>query len=251
MRKRILVRIDDVCPTMNYSKFLERISFFRELGIKPLLGVIPDCEDPDMQYGEVENFWEIIRSLAEDGYPIAMHGYKHVYTTNKRGLVCFRKMSEFSGLSYDIQCAMLQHGKQILAMHGIHTEWFMAPGHSYDRQTVRALNATGFRYVSDGRSSMPYKLHGVHFIPATSIWKSPLNGNIITLCLHPNSDSENSYRKVQTFIREKRTNVSSFLEAEKWKTMPYLCCRLDEIVRMVSEKIMLFVYTGLKKIRCR
>ena len=214
-----------------------------------MLGVIPDCEDKTLQYGENANFWEMIRDFAEEGYPIAMHGYRHVYTTQKRGLVCFRKLSEFSGLPYDLQLSMLQEGKHILEQHGIYTEWFMAPGHSYDKQTVRALYAAGFRFVSDGRSSVPYTLHGVHFVPATSIWKSPFNGRVITLCLHPNTDSEQSYRKVQCFIKEKISSVSSFAEAEQWKSMPYLFCRVDEIVRMVLEKIALYIYTRAKNIR--
>lgn len=246
VKKRILIRIDDVCPTMDYAKFMERICFFQKLGIKPLLGVIPDCEDNDLQYGEINNFWEMIRGFAEAGYPIAMHGYKHLYTTQKRGLVCFRKLSEFAGLPYDEQLAMLQNGKRVLEENGIHTEWFMAPGHSYDKQTVRALYSTGFRYVSDGRSSLPYHLYGMTFVPASSIWQSPFNGNVVTLCLHPNTDSERNYQKVQTFVQQNATQISSFSEAEQWKQMPYIVCRVDEILRMVTEKISLHIYNKVK-----
>lgn len=246
MKKHILIRIDDVCPTMDYSKFMERIDYFRTLGIKPLLGVVPDCEDDTLQYGEIENFWEMIRGFAKEGYPIAMHGYKHVYTTQKRGLVCFRKMSEFSGLSYERQLEMLQEGKCILEDNGIHTQWFMAPGHSYDKNTVRALYEAGFRYVSDGRSSRPYRLYGIKFIPASSIWKSPFCGKVVTLCLHPNTDTERSFQKVKTFTQKNKSQISSFSEAEQWKHTAYAVGRIDEIVRMLSEKATLFVYTKLK-----
>lgn len=249
MKKRILIRIDDVCPTMDYDKFMERIRFFRELEIKPLLGVIPDCEDESLRYGEIHDFWEMIRGFAEEGYPIAMHGYKHVYTTHKRGLVCFRKLSEFSGLPYETQLEMLQSGRRILEEKGIHTQWFMAPGHSYDRQTVRALYEAGFRYVSDGRSSMPYYLKGIKFIPATSIWMSPFCGKIVTLCLHPNTDTERSYQKVKTFIQQNRSLVYSFSDAEQWSARPYVLCRMDELCRFSSEKIALFGYEKLKEFR--
>ena len=246
MKKHILVRIDDVCPTMDYSKFMERIDYFRTLGIKPLLGVIPACKDKDLQYGQVQKFWEMISDFAEKGYPIAMHGYNHVYTTRKRGLVCFRKMSEFSGLSYEQQLKMLQEGKQILESNGIHTQWFMAPGHSYDNNTVRALYKAGFRYISDGKSSRPYYLHGVKCIPATSTWQSPFCGKIVTLCLHPNTDSERSFNKVKAFLQKNRQRISSFNDAEQWKHTSYIFGRVDEIVRMVSEKIVLSVYTKIK-----
>lgn len=249
MKKRILIRIDDVCPTMDYDKFLERINFFREFGIKPMLGVIPDCEDESLRYGEIRDFWDMIRDLAKEGYPIAMHGYKHVYTTQKRGLVCFRKMSEFSGLFFETQLEMLQDGKRILEEQGIHTQWFMAPGHSYDRQTVRALSEAGFRYVSDGRSSKPYCLDGIKFIPATSIWQSPFCGQIVTICLHPNTDRQRSYQKVQTFVKQNISKVASFAEAEQWSHRPYILSRTDEIFRLVFEKITVSIYDKLKALR--
>lgn len=247
MKKRILIRIDDVCPTMDYSKFMERILFFKKLGIKPLLGVIPDCEDQSLRYGEIHDFWNMIREFAEDGYPIAMHGYKHVYITKRRGLVCFRKLSEFSGLTYETQVEMLQHGKLILEEKGIHTQWFMAPGHSYDRQTVRALSAAGFQYASDGRSSTPYFLDGIKFVPATSIWMSPFCGKTVTLCLHPSTDSERSYQKVKKFVEKNTASISSFTEAEQWETRPYLISRIDELFRLFSEKAALYCYDKLKK----
>lgn len=249
MEKRILIRIDDVCPTMNYSKFIERIKFFNKLGIKPLLGVIPACEDKSLQYGEIQNFWEMIRDFAEEGYPIAMHGYKHVYATHRRGLVCFRKLSEFAGLSYEKQVEMLQDGKRILEENGVHTQWFMAPGHSYDRQTVRALFEVGFRYVSDGRSSMPYHLDGIKFIPATSIWMSPFCGKIVTICMHPNTDSKRSFQKVKNYVQQNVPLVASFSEAEQWKTIPYVFCRIDELVRIFTEKAALYGYEKLKELR--
>lgn len=248
VKKRILIRIDDVCPTMDGSAFWERINFFKELGIKPLLGVIPACEDETLQYGNVDHFWEMIRDLADEGYPIAMHGCRHVYTMGKRGLVCLRKQSEFVGLPYETQVQMLQAGKRMLEEKGINTRWFMAPGHSYDRQTVRALAAAGFQYVSDGRSSSPYCLHGIKFIPAASIWQSPFCGKVVTVCMHPSTDSQRSYRKVQKFVRENRSQVGAFSEAEQWSALPYALCRIDELVRLLSEKAAVYTYDKIKEL---
>lgn len=246
MKKIYLVRIDDVCPTMNYEKFMERIHFFEGFGIKPLLGVIPDCKDEELKFGKTEDFWGMIRGFSDAGYPIAMHGYNHVYITKNKGLVCNRKLSEFSGLSFDEQLSMLKKGKAILEENGVHTDWFMAPGHSYDYQTVKALYESGFRYVTDGRSSLPYVMHGVTFIPASSIWESPFNGEFVTICLHPNTDSERKYQKVKDFIERNRSYISSFSEVEQWRKRKYCFCRIDEILRMYAEKTALFLYNAIK-----
>lgn len=247
MTKRILVRIDDVCPTMDYNRFWDRINYLRRHGIKPLLGVIPDCKDPSLQYGEVEDFWNMIQDLEKDGYTIAMHGFTHVYTTKKRGLVCFRRLSEFSGLSYEQQVDMLLRGKKILEEHGIHAKWFMAPGHSYDRNTIRALKVTGFQFVSDGRSGVPYSLNQVLFVPASSMWRSPFNGNVVTVCLHPNTDTDKSFNRLQSYIERNLENIASFAEAEGWEKWPYFICRADELLRMCTEKIAFSLYDIFKK----
>ena len=43
--RKILIRFDDICPTMNFEEFDKAIDLMDELDIKPLIGVIPKCED--------------------------------------------------------------------------------------------------------------------------------------------------------------------------------------------------------------
>ena len=59
--------------------------------------------------------------------------------------------------------------------------FFFAPAHSYDKNTVRALSANGFKYVSDGKSPMPYNWHGVTFFPVINQGAARIGGkkNII------------------------------------------------------------------------
>ena len=39
---------------------------------------------------------------------------------------------------------------------GIETKLFMAPGHTFDKTTLRALKALGFTHVTDGFGDLPY-----------------------------------------------------------------------------------------------
>lgn len=163
---KIMVRFDDICPTMNWNLFVKAIELMDKHNAKALLGIIPDCADPDLMIDPPNNnFWEIIRGLQKRGYTIAMHGYRHVFDNNKRGIVNKGFKSEFAGHPYNIQYEKIRKGKNILESHGIYTDIFFAPAHSYDNETLKALSANGFKYLSDGRSSKPYVKNGIMCIP--------------------------------------------------------------------------------------
>lgn len=163
---KILVRCDDICPTMDFSRFEQARELFRQYDVKPMLGVIPDCQDPDLEIEtEHEEFWDYLLQLQQEGYTLAMHGYQHRFDTDIRGTVNLGFKSEFAGHSLEEQTEKIRKGKEILKGHGIETEIFFAPAHSYDDNTLRALSANGFRYMSDGWSSKPYKKHGIICLP--------------------------------------------------------------------------------------
>ena len=233
IKNPIIIRIDDVCPSMNREKFERYISEFNALGIKPLLGIIPLCEDNSINYGHMDDFWELMREMQDEGYPIAMHGVNHVYCTQAKGLVCNRKMSEFSSLSFDEQKEKLLLGKNELEDKGIHTDTFMAPGHSYDRNTLRALKTIGFEYVTDGRSAKPYVLEGIKCIPAMGPWKRHSGRGILTICLHPSSDSESNLKSVIDLINRNNDRVMPFELAKQMHTAPYAICRIQEKTSMM------------------
>ena len=137
-----------------------------------MLGVIPDNHDPDLLIDEPrKDFGEYIRNLQNEGYKIAMHGYQHVFDVNANGIVtrkCAYNHSEFAGHPYNVQYQKIREGKAILESHGIHTDVFFAPAHAYDDNTLRALAANGFKYISDGKSNKPYVRHGIICVPARS-----------------------------------------------------------------------------------
>lgn len=169
MSREILIRFDDICPTMNYRQWSKAKEILDRFDIKPLLGVIPNCEDEDLLIDDKnENFWNEIKELQESGYVIAMHGFNHVCDNNFHGIVNKTIGSEFAGYPYEVQYNKIKKGKQIMESHGIYTDIFFAPRHSYDINTLRALNANGFKYISDGKSNKPLVRQAIKCVPCRS-----------------------------------------------------------------------------------
>lgn len=166
---KILVRFDDICPTMDFAQFKRATDLLDQYNVKPLIGVIPDCNDPDLKIEEFhEDFWTFVKDLQSKGYTIAMHGCRHVFDSPHRGLVTNRIGSEFAGHPLDVQIEKIKKGKSMLASHGIETDIFFAPAHSYDENTLKALQIAGFKYISDGKSCRPYIWHGIKCLPCRS-----------------------------------------------------------------------------------
>lgn len=169
METRILIRFDDICPTMDWKQWKKAVEVLEQYHVKPLLGVIPNCLDPELQINSPrKDFWEYLLNLQRKGYTLAMHGFEHLYDSAQRGIVNIGYMSEFAGHSYEVQYEKIKKGKKILESHGIYTNIFFAPAHSYDENTLKALAANGFRYISDGLSKKPFVREGIICIPCRS-----------------------------------------------------------------------------------
>ena len=98
----ILIRFDDICPTMNWSEWKRAITILDRYNVKPLIGVIPQCQDNELMIDEARNdFWNYIKELQCKGYTVAMHGFLHKYDTNTHGIVNITPHSEFAGHTYE------------------------------------------------------------------------------------------------------------------------------------------------------
>ena len=165
---KILIRFDDICPTMNIRQWQRAEEVLRKYNVKPLLGIVPDNVDEELMIDPpMPSYWEYIKRLQKDGYKIAMHGYRHQYDIKHRGIINRGKNSEFAGHPYEIQYEKIKRGKEILLSHGIDTDTFFAPSHSYDLNTLRALAANGFKYMSDGKTRRPIVRKGVLCVPSS------------------------------------------------------------------------------------
>ena len=209
--KQILIRFDDICPTMNWEQWDRAESLLNKFNVKPLIGVIPDCKDPDLMIDDARpDFWEWVRNKQEEGYAIAMHGVNHVFCSPHHGILNYRMNSEFAGLSYEEQLHKIKQGREILESHGVKTDIFFAPGHSYDNNTLKALYACGFKYISDGKSAKPYTSYGVTCIPCRSGGVPGMRfGTYHTAVLHAHEWAMVSGKKCYTQFMNLLTNHHS------------------------------------------
>lgn len=215
-KRKILLRFDDICPTMNWEQWNKAKSLLDSIGTTALLGVIPDCKDPDLMIDAPrEDFWEYIRKLQSDGYAIAMHGYNHVFDIRSKGIVTPVKHSEFAGHPYEVQYEKIRKGKEVLEKHGIFTDVFFAPAHSYDDNTLKALAANGFKYISDGLSRKPYKRNGIICIPAHSGGIPEITkGDYYTAVIHAHEwvrpEKKKAWYKLENLCKKNHDEIVSF-----------------------------------------
>jgi len=211
---KFILRVDDIAPGMAWSKFAEIDALAAELDISLLLGVVPDCQDPKLAVETPRtDFWDKVREWQARGCVIAQHGYTHRYVTKDPGLVSVRPQSEFAGLSYEEQFSKLKAGKDILVREGVWQPVFMAPSHSFDATTVRALAALGFKYLTDGFGVYAYPIGELTAVP--QLFASPLQFGfgVYTLCLHPNNMSVEQRKKLLAFMQANKHRFLSFDEA--------------------------------------
>ena len=216
---KYLFRLDDIAPNMQWSRYWELIKLFDRYEVKPLLGVIPDNQDPDLlKFPDYEgDFWQHIREQQDNGYTIALHGHQHRFETEEPGLLGIHPRSEFAGLSYETQREKLMAGLAIFKENGIRTETFMAPAHSFDDNTLRAMQSVGLTTVTDGYSLRPYHEKGVLFVPQLFAYPKAVPLGVYTFCLHLNEMPDSRLEELQKFLHKQRQYVISFEEAVQMK----------------------------------
>ncbi len=214
---RILVRFDDVNPMMDYRQWNRAMELMQRYHIKPLLGVVPDCKDPELILDAYhDSFWDEMRLLKHEGYSIAMHGFSHIFDSEGRGIMTEYRKSEFAGHNFETQRMKICDGKQIMKAHGLDTDVFFAPAHSYDAETLKALSSCGFRYVLDGRTCKPVAREGIRCIPCQTIGVPTIGDNdrYYTIILHTNewnrTDKEYVYDKLSKTLKEHAADFVTF-----------------------------------------
>ncbi len=217
---KICIRMDDITPDMDWAKFQRFKALCDEHGIKPLIGVVPKNEDDNLKKDKPrEDFWEYVKKLQADGWTVAQHGYTHVYTTKEAGMFPVNKFSEFAGVEYSEQYEAIKQGQDILREHGIETDIFMPPAHSFDMHTIKALQNLSYRRITDGYGKMPYTRYGMIFYPITFNKRRELKvkDGYTTFVVHSNTMTDNDferYRKLFDEYGERIVPYSQMLLAE-------------------------------------
>lgn len=211
MRPIYLVRLDDAHPGQLNQRWDQIQQILEELNIKPIVAIIPENQDKTIDYGEScqKDFWEKARQWRSKGWGIAVHGLHHLLRTGYRSILPISVHSEFSGKSYDEQLSMLIRAVDILRNQGCEPEYFVAPAHGFDEQTLAAIKRLKpSLIVSDGFGFRPYVKDDIKFIPQ-QIWRGRwFPFGVWTICLHPSTMTQ---AEIERFTEFARRNHAKFL----------------------------------------
>ena len=232
MPANYILRLDDIAPNMHWRNFGYVRDACQAVGVKPLLGVIPENQDPQLlQYPRCQfPFFREMRKLQSDGWEIAQHGFQHRYVTQSGGMLNLASRSEFAGLPLEFQRQKLREGKEILKRHGINTRTFMAPSHSFDRDTLTALVDLGFASVTDGLSLLPYREYDLLFVPQLFGRPRLMPFGLFTFCLHLNSMTSEGTQAVVSFIRQHARKFIAFSESGRYASENGLHRRVGQAI---------------------
>lgn len=200
--KKYYLRLDDACEKRDIKKWDRIEQLLDKYGIKPIVGVIPHCEDPMMDKYEVDTaFWSRVDDWISKGWIIALHGYNHVYSTACGGINPVNKRSEFAGEPLEVQREKIKAGVSIFRQHEIEPTIFFAPSHTFDENTLTALKEESrIKVISDTIAWDTYKKGDFVFIPQQSGMVRKLPFRTVTYCYHPNTMKENEYMDLESFI---------------------------------------------------
>lgn len=206
MKNKYLIRLDDACPTMDAAKWQRMEDILDRYGVCPMVGVIPNNNDPKQKI-DADNpaFWDKVNNWVKKEWAIALHGYDHRYISEEglKGINPLWARSEFAGVPLEKQKEKIREGVKILRSHGIDPQYFFAPSHTYDINTLIALKEeSNIRIISDTIATKPYKDGDFTIIPQLGGHCSEMKiSGIWTFCLHPSAMTEENFVATENFLK--------------------------------------------------
>jgi predicted deacetylase len=197
-----LLRFDDLCPTMSRPGWMRFKPLLEEFGVKPILAVVPDNRDADLEVSGADvEFWSEMRAMEAAGASIGLHGYRHLSGARGQSLVPMHRATEFAGIPEETQRAWIRAGLEILRGHGLNPCVWVAPRHGFDGNTLRALRSEGLGVLSDGFARVPFVRGGVTWIPQ-QLWEPvEKRQGLWTICVHPNTAEDSFVDRLRAFLR--------------------------------------------------
>ena len=205
-----LLRFDDLCPTFSRAGWERFVPLIEEFRIKPILAVVPDNRDPELELSPPDpDFWAGMRAMEAADATIALHGYRHLCSSEGRGLLPLHRRTEFAGVREATQRQWIQAGLAILRGHGLNPRIWVAPRHGFDSGTLRALAAEGIHAVSDGLARVPFKRGGVTWIPQ-QLW-APVEKTkgLWAICVHSNTARDSMVAELRAFLGKHAAQFTS------------------------------------------
>lgn len=238
---RYILRLDDASDYMCQENWNRILTLLDNYNIKPLIAVIPDNKDISIlsKYKKELNFWDQVREWQDKGYSIGLHGYNHIFHTKDGGINPVNNYSEFAGVDLDRQRDKIKKGMKIFQENKISSSVFVAPAHTFDENTLKALKLeSNIRIISDTIASKPYLDDGIFYIPQQMgiVRKSPLPMKLITFCYHPNTMEDKDFFKLEKFIIK---NIKKFEDLNEIK--------LNKRKKSLYDKILSYLYFRKRK----
>lgn len=209
---KYILRLDDACEKMDREKWDRMEKLLDKYNIKPLVGIIPHCEDPMMDKYPVDiNFWLKVQKWLSKDWSIALHGYNHVYSTDCGGINPVNQRSEFAGEALEVQKEKIRRGVAIMREHGINPKIFFAPSHTFDENTLIALKEeSDINVISDTIANDVYYEKGFYFVPQQSGRVRNLPFRVVTFCYHPNMMGESDFKTLSSFLKNNSNKFTVF-----------------------------------------
>jgi len=150
------------------------------------------------------DFWERVREWQALGWSIGLHGYEHRQVTSEGGVVDINIKSEFAGVPYETQLANLTKAMGMFQAEGVTPDVWVAPWHSFDASTLRALREIGINCISDGFALRASRdRDGMLWVPQ-QLWRfRRMPFGTWTVCTHHNHWTR---RQLDLFLR----NITRF-----------------------------------------
>ncbi len=197
-----LLRFDDLCPTMSRARWQPFLAIIERYGIRPILAVIPDNRDPQLELDEPDpEFWPRMRALETAGATIGLHGYRHLCQSRAPSLLPFHRATEFAGVPGDTQRQWIRAGLAILRGHGLSPSIWVAPRHGFDLVTLRVLREEGIALLSDGLARLPFVRHGLTWLPQQLWAPQQKTTGLWTILIHANTAPDSLIHTLDAFLK--------------------------------------------------
>tara|TARA_B100000029_G_C17392477_1_gene893930 strand:- start:98 stop:862 length:765 start_codon:yes stop_codon:yes gene_type:complete len=234
----LLIRLDDIAENMNWKMMEQATKLFDKFNIKPVLGIIPNNKDPELlSYPKTNlNFWDQVKLWQSKGWEIAMHGNNHVYhkINSKNDYLSHGGNTEFCGQELSVQVKKISEGLDKFKQQNINVRTFFAPNHTFDQNTLFALEKCGIKNIIDGYGIMPYEENKMNFIPQLFYRNIALPYGIQSTQIHLNNFNQESFINFEKFIEKNKKKIITYDQAlSKINNKFYY-----KIIRMISKKIL-------------
>ena len=207
-----MLRFDDICPTMDWSRWRYIEDILETHRITPVLAIVPDNHLSNLMIDPPNPiFWDEARRWQSRGWTIGLHGYQHTWSTAESGLLGLNDRSEFAGLPRDKQEAKVSAALEIFDREGLTPRLWIAPANSFDETTLSVLRSHGLDVINDGLHLQPFTDdQGTFWIPQQQWRFRKAPAGFWTIAFHHNYWSAQEAARFERQVVRLRDQIVAF-----------------------------------------